>query len=72
MSRHVEGRQANSSALSETDPKTVRFEDSFDVCEAEQAAVWRKNCERAKIRLSEPPQRTERSHSQRVRASEPP
>ena len=55
MSRHVEGRHANPLALGKTDPKTVRFEDTFDVSVAEKAAVWRKSCERAKVRLSGPP-----------------
>ena len=35
MPRHVEERHANSSALSNTRPKTVRFEDSFDVTSKE-------------------------------------
>ena len=39
MSHHIEGRHATSLALSKTDPKTVRFEDSFDVSKAERAAA---------------------------------
>ena len=39
MSHHVERKRATSLALSETDLKIERFEDSFDVSEAEKAAV---------------------------------
>ena len=42
MSHHGEGRHATSLALSKTDAKTVRFEDSFDVREAKKAAVANK------------------------------
>ena len=42
MFHHVEGRQVTSLALSKTDPKTVRFRDSFDVSGAEKAAVTKK------------------------------
>ena len=53
MSHHVEGRNAISLAPRKTDTKAVRFEDSFDVSEAEKAAVT-KTRERARVRLSEP------------------
>ena len=39
MSHPVKGRHATSLVLSKTDAKTVRFEDGFDVIEAEMAAV---------------------------------
>ena len=38
-SHHVEERHAASLAVSKTNPKTVRFKDSFGNIEAEQAAV---------------------------------
>ena len=46
MSRHVEEGHATSLALSKTDAKTVRFEDSFDGSEAEMAAVEEKHVKR--------------------------
>ena len=33
-------------------PKPVRFEKSFGVSEADEAAVWRKGCERASVSLT--------------------
>ena len=39
MSHHVEGRHATWLAMSKTYSKTVRHEDSFNVSEAERAAV---------------------------------
>ena len=54
MSHHVEGRHATWLALSKTHPKTMRFEDSFNVNEAERRR-WRKSCKVARVSLSEPP-----------------
>ena len=49
-SHHAVERRATSLALSKKDPKTARFKDSFDVSEAEKAALVKKLRKRRMLR----------------------